>query len=138
MDSLPDKPKSQPEPMGSPEYPAASLDALWPERAAWQSRLPKMKSVLIFISITTLALLLPVAILPAILFLSRRIGVDTSDPFIYFAILASLLPGILLILLPRVRLLFKVLGAVLYTIVGYPIMIIYAFVLFCVMFGECL
>ena len=96
------------------------------------------KSVSIYIAAVLAALILPAPILSGIVLISHRIGVDTSDPFLGFAILASLLPGAILILILRMKPVMKVITCLLYLFVGFTSLTVYAIVLFCVALGECL
>jgi hypothetical protein len=138
MDSSKIEAKGQPEGPVSSDYPEALLEPYPPQSATLQSRLLKFKSALIFIIISISVIVLPLAILPPILLVAARLRLDTSDPFVYFAVIAGLLPGICLILLPRINRIFKILAAALYLVVGFPVMAIYAIVLFCVIYADCL
>ena len=81
---------------------------------------------------------LPPLILAAIILMSHLLGIDTCDPFPYMGILASLLPGTILICRPRMNVVLKVIVSILHLLVGFPSLVISAIIFFCVALGNSL
>lgn len=95
-----------------------------------------------FIAVILAAPILPLAILPALIVVAHLLRLDSADAFIYVAILASLLPGTVLVFILKMKTTLKVTLSILYVLVGFPLLYIYAIlssiVVGCIAFGECL
>lgn len=82
------------------------------------------------------AISLPPLIPAAIILMPNFLGIDTCDPFLLVGILASLLPGTMLISRPRMNVVLKVMVSILHLLVGFPSLVISAIILMCVALGD--